>query len=731
MTHACPPSCLPPLLEPLEPRLLLASAITINDPPISQGGAGTGTIVDDDPPPSLTINHVQVTEGDAGTVNAVFTVTLAPVSSRTVTVNWASADGTAVSPADYAAASGILTFYPGWTTRTVTVALKGDVVGEFDETFKVNLSVPSNATVAHGTGVGTIIDDDPLPAISISDVHVLEGNAGTVNAVFTITLAPVSGRVVTVNYATANGTALAPADYAAAGGTLTFLEGETTKTITVAVKGDVVDEFDETFKVNLSLPINATVADGQGVGTILDDDLAPSPLRWTGAADDHWENAANWYAGILPGPATTVGFSGPVLHMPALYQDQEVRGLEFLSAGWIIRGQGHTLTVGAGGINSAGTSAVEPNVALGADSTWTLGNNSTLVLRGMLRGGGHTLTKDGAGTLVLAGGQDQASGLAMDLAAGTVRLAPAAGPLVLSDLSVAAAGATLDLTDNDLILDYTGGTPGVPSPEFENVKAWLAGGYAGMTWTGSGITSSAAALDPLMFGLGYTQNDMLFLPYEEFSGVPVDSSTILVKFTYLGDLNLDGCVDDNDVTFFNLFYDGGIATSHYWNEGDIFGYDGRIDDNDVTILGLTYGLGIGSPLGGAATTGVGLEAPAAAKLPPAAARAPSAVTLGAMGSAPDAVALAIAMGIHPDPTLAATADPADSTSASGAEALLAEAAAPVQDANVAYPSAARDLASPAPPLVWRSADQGTPVAAAEGAALDLLSLPALDVLCCA
>jgi hypothetical protein len=92
---------------------------------------------------------------------------------------------------------------------------------------------------------------------------------------------------------------------------------------------------------------------------------------------------------------------------------------------------------------------------------------------------------------------------------------------------------------------------------------------------------------------------MLFLPYDVFSGEPVDSSTILVKFTYNGDLNLDGRVDDNDVTFFNLFYDGGITTSHYWNEGDIFGYDGRVDDNDVTILGLTYGLGIGDPLGGA------------------------------------------------------------------------------------------------------------------------------------
>ena len=111
---------------------------------------------------------------------------------------------------------------------------------------------------------------------------------------------------------------------------------------------------------------------------------------------------------------------------------------------------------------------------------------------------------------------------------------------------------------------------------------------------------------------------MLFLPYDVFSGVPVDSSTILVKYTYLGDMNLDGCVDDNDITFFNLFYDGGAVDTHYWNEGDIFGYDGRIDDNDVTILGLTYGLGIGSPLGGAVSAAavpgaVGVALPMAAR----------------------------------------------------------------------------------------------------------------------
>ncbi|MCX5670449.1 MAG: PEP-CTERM sorting domain-containing protein [Planctomycetota bacterium] len=195
---------------------------------------------------------------------------------------------------------------------------------------------------------------------------------------------------------------------------------------------------------------------------------------------------------------------------------------------------------------------------------------------------------------------------ALNLASGASQVtAGGAKVLVTRGLSIDPAAAQLDLTDNSMIVHYTGGTPHMPSPELENVKQWLAAGYNALTWTGNGIVSSAAAADPIKYGLGYAQNDMLFLPYDVFSGEPVDLSTVLVKFTYNGDVNLDGCVDDNDVTFINLFYDGGITTSHYWNEGDICGYDGRIDDNDVTILGLTYGagwlwgepLGIGGPLG--------------------------------------------------------------------------------------------------------------------------------------
>ena len=119
-----------------------------------------------------------------------------------------------------------------------------------------------------GQGIGTIKDDDTATALSISDVSVAEGNIGTTAAVFTVSLAGASASTVTVNYATADGTAQAGSDYVAANGSLSFAPGETSKTITVQVNGDTTYELDETFTVNLSGAVNATVSKAQGTGTI-------------------------------------------------------------------------------------------------------------------------------------------------------------------------------------------------------------------------------------------------------------------------------------------------------------------------------------------------------------------------------------------------------------------------------------------------------------------------------
>jgi hypothetical protein len=239
---------------------------------------GAGQITDDDSPPTLSVGDLNVNEGDSGTTNATFHVTLDAASGKTIQVTYQTEDGTAQAPGDYTATGpATLTFDPGDTDKTVDVPVVVNTTVQSDRSFKLNISSPTNATIADSQGVATIVDDDSPPTISVDNVAVTEGNSGTVNATFHVTLnhAPNSG-TVTVNYATADNTALQPADYTAASGALSFGTGETSKTVDVAVKGDTVDEANETFFVNLTSPANATIADNQGIGTINDDDASPN-----------------------------------------------------------------------------------------------------------------------------------------------------------------------------------------------------------------------------------------------------------------------------------------------------------------------------------------------------------------------------------------------------------------------------------------------------------------------
>ncbi|MBI2391069.1 MAG: hypothetical protein HYV09_15865 [Deltaproteobacteria bacterium] len=227
--------------------------------------------------PTLSIDDVVVTEGNTGTSEATFTVSLSSASTNPVTVAWATSDGTAVAGADYVSGAGTLTFAAGTTSQTVKVTINGDALDENDETFKVTLSSPTEATIAKAEGTGTITDDDAQPTLSIDDVSVSEGNSGTATAKFTVTLSAASGLPVTVAFASADGTATtAGSDYVAASGTLTFPAGTTTQTIDVTVNGDVLNETNETFALNLSSPTNATLSKGVGTGTITNDDTAPT-----------------------------------------------------------------------------------------------------------------------------------------------------------------------------------------------------------------------------------------------------------------------------------------------------------------------------------------------------------------------------------------------------------------------------------------------------------------------
>lgn len=252
-----------------------------------QGGDpnAVGTILDDDATPTLSITDATVTEGNTDTVTTTVTVTLSAASGRTVSVDFATADGTATfSPgADYHSQSGRLVFNPGETAKTITLTVVSDTTDEPDETFLVNLSNPANATIADGQSTITITDDDApgqggggggaTPAISVSDAIVTEGNGGTVQTTVTVTLSRTSTSFVGVDFTTADNTAtFSGSDYYSQSGRLVFAPGETTKTITLTIVGDTVDENNESFFINFSDPTNATLAEIQSVVTITDDD---------------------------------------------------------------------------------------------------------------------------------------------------------------------------------------------------------------------------------------------------------------------------------------------------------------------------------------------------------------------------------------------------------------------------------------------------------------------------
>jgi chitinase len=236
-------------------------------------GQGVGTITSEDLP-GVYISDVRHLEGNTGQRNLYFTVSLTEPAPFSALVAYATADDTATAGSDYTAMSGTFTFAPGETSKSLAVPVTGDTNVEGDETFFVNLSSPNRAIIIKPQGMATIVDDDTPLSVSINDVTLAEGNDGTTNAVFTITLSGIRTQPVTVNYATADGTATAGTDYTATTGTVTVPAGQTTAIITVPVIGDLANEGDETFTVTLSGAVGATIADGTGTGTITNDDVA-------------------------------------------------------------------------------------------------------------------------------------------------------------------------------------------------------------------------------------------------------------------------------------------------------------------------------------------------------------------------------------------------------------------------------------------------------------------------
>ena len=262
--------------------------IRFND--LNASGADDGLAIDDfsitpqsaaPSPGALAINDVALAEGNAGTTNYTFTVTRSGGSAGAVSATWTLANGTSDN-ADFTTTpqTGTVSFADGITTATVTITIAGDVVIEGNDTFFVNLTAPTGgATISDAQGQGTITNDDspPVGTLSINDVSVVEGNAGTTALVFTVTRSAGSLGAVSATWTVANGTTNAADFTGAQTGSVSFADGQTTATITVDVAGDTVFENNETFTVTLSAPTGGvTLTDASGAGTITNDDAAPA-----------------------------------------------------------------------------------------------------------------------------------------------------------------------------------------------------------------------------------------------------------------------------------------------------------------------------------------------------------------------------------------------------------------------------------------------------------------------
>ena len=360
------------------------------------------------------VDAPSVVEGDAGAVAATFEVSLSAPAGAPVTVDFTTADGTAVAGSDYQATAGALTFAAGETRRTISVLVDGDALSEPDETFEVRLSNATNATIGNQRATGRILDDDALPSASIGNASAVEGDAGTTPVSVTVTLSSAAAGPVTVGYTTVDSSATAPDDYVAASGTVSFAPGDTSETITVLVEGDLVSESPEQFLVKLTTASNATLglAD-EGAVSIVDDDPTVATVRRLGSVAVYDADPA-----VPAANDVTVSATGTTVR---------------------IHDASGSLLAGAGCSPVGGTGDVQCSFVTAADL-----ETGPLADRVVVNGAIATTIDGGAGADVLTGG---AGDDALTGGLGSDTLDGAGG----SDVLVETAGVDLTLTDGSLL----------------------------------------------------------------------------------------------------------------------------------------------------------------------------------------------------------------------------------------------------------------------------------------
>lgn len=234
--------------------------------------------------PCISINDVSVTEGDSGQANATVAINLSAPASDTVRVNYTLEMLTATLNADVQPVSGRLEIPAGTTTANIVIPIQGDLLDEFDETFRVNLTGADNAFLPDTSALITILDNDAEPTLTVTDVTRAENGAGSF--VFTVNLSAPSGKTIGFRYATADGTAtggnLISNDYSSVDSVVSISPGTTSSIVGIGINFDNTYELDETLLLNITTPTNVTIADGQGVGTLVNDDPVPTIVIFGG-----------------------------------------------------------------------------------------------------------------------------------------------------------------------------------------------------------------------------------------------------------------------------------------------------------------------------------------------------------------------------------------------------------------------------------------------------------------
>lgn len=309
----------------------------------------------------LSINDVTMTEGGTGSTLFVFSVVLETATAEPISVAYTTVQDTAKENSDFLPVSGVLNFEAGDVSRTVVVEVNGDPTPEQIEQFFLRLSNPVNAVVTRSQAVGTIQNDDAK--VESVDVQVTEGDAGTQTLTFTVTLSAALQESATIDFTTADDTAVAGSDYDLIAGTLTYAPGETSKTVVVSVHGDTASEANETFVLNLSNAVDATgdpltMPDAQFVGTILNDEVSLS-LTGVTAVEGTGGTRNFGFTVTLANPVST-----PVTVQVSTADGTATGGTDFLTQ------TGTLVTI------PAGTTTVTHNVVVVSDSEFESGTGT-------------------------------------------------------------------------------------------------------------------------------------------------------------------------------------------------------------------------------------------------------------------------------------------------------------------------------------------------------------------